>query len=125
MPTPGTDTSRPEVEYEQDIVKANAQQKFEGLLNRRARQGWKAMHIAQTDTHFLVTHIRTLPQTRQTDYETTVSNGPARLAEDLNEMIMQGFALHHFSSIISPMTANHGLSHNLVYTCVWRRSRHV
>lgn len=125
MPTPGTDTSHAEIEYEQDVVKPGAQQKFEKRLNNRARDGWKVMHIAQTDMHFLVTYSRSIQRQMQHTHTTTISHGPQQLDEDLNKKIMQGFTLRHFSSALAPRSANHGLSDSVIYTCVWHRSRRV
>lgn len=111
-----------EYEYDQDIIKPTSKGKFDGVLNKRARAGWKVVNVAPSGEHFLVTYARYLSVRKTRAYTTTVSSGPRELDDELGRMIGQGYTMIHFSSLLSPLTANGGLSHELVYTCVWRRS---
>ena len=112
------------VEYKQDTVRAD-KGRFDNILNDRAQDGWKVEHIAQTSAGFLVTYSRLIPTVKKTTttHTTTVSKGQAQLDDDLNKMIMQGYELHHFSSVLEPLTSNMGFSNSLLCTCVWRRSQ--
>ena len=95
-------------EYKQDVVKPAKNGRFDNVLNKRAKEGWKVESIEKIEENFLITYLRVYDSKiflTVHDYQIDGRHNPSAQKEIKN--LSKTNKMIHFNSSMGQ------------YVCVW------